>query len=362
MTIEELRLQLKESRKIISEQADSLSILNDSLADDEDLTSQLNTTEKRCNALQFQVDTLSPRSEKFLSSDEKVKYYTGLPSCKHFSSLLQYLHPKKEHGNSVLTKEAQLLMVFMKLRLNLRHKDLAYRFGISKTTISTYVIKWIDLMFTKLKPLIGKAWEWTPLDEEMKKTVPMCFRKTFPDVKTIIDCFEIRCDSPKSLQKKNALFSHYKHYTSVKTMLGCTSHGCVNYLSRPFLGRMSDKQIVMESGFLKQLKPGDQVMADRGFAIQDLLDAVGAHLIIPHFKGRESQLSHLQVEESREVSNVRIHIERVIGLGKNVYTILNGPLKPYTMKCDDDGISFVEKVITVCYSLVNLLPRIVPIE
>lgn len=366
MDINELRLQLREARKKISEQDSSLLNFSGMLAEKDkiivDLEVSLSVAMKTNEKLQTEVDQFKPHSTKFFPNDEKVKYYTGLPSYKHFDSLLRYLHPDEVHKNSSLSKEMQLLVVFMKLRLNLRHKDLAYRFGVSKPTITRYVMKWIDLMFNKLRPSIARAWEWTPSDEEMKKTVPMCFRKAYPNIKVILDCFEIFCNAPKALIKKVGLFSNYKFHTTIKFLLGITSHGCVNFLSKPFSGRVSDKEIVLESGLLQKLEEGDEVMADRGFVIHDLMTAVGAKLVTPHFKGRNPQLSGLQVEESREVANVRIHIERVIGLGKNVYSILQGPLKPYTLKCDDDGTSFVEKLTTVCFALVNLLPPIIPSE
>ena len=45
----------------------------------------------------------------------------------------------------------------------------------------------------------------------------------------------------------------------------------VNYVSKLYSGSISDKEIVNVSGFLEKLNPGDTVMADKGFNIQDLL-------------------------------------------------------------------------------------------
>jgi hypothetical protein len=62
-----------------------------------------------------------------------------------------------------------------------------------------------------------------------------------------------------------------------------------------------------------------QILADRGFTLDD--DITGAHsaeLINPSFTKRK--------KTSRKISSVRIHIEIVIGLMKNRYTILKGPL------------------------------------
>lgn len=61
------------------------------------------------------------------------------------------------------------------------------------------------------------------------------------------------------------------------------------------------------------LLPGDLVLADRGFTITD---AVGLHcskLVIPAFtKGKQQLSAHEDEKKTRNLANVRIHIERVI--------------------------------------------------
>jgi hypothetical protein len=44
-----------------------------------------------------------------------------------------------------------------------------------------------------------------------------------------------------------------------------------NFVSKLYSGSISDKEIVNVSGFLEKLQPGDAVMADKGFNIQDYL-------------------------------------------------------------------------------------------
>ena len=54
-------------------------------------------------------------------------------------------------------------------------------------------------------------------------------------------------------------------------MIGITLSGVISYESDGWGDRVSDRRIVMESGFLDLLEPGDGVMADKGFTISDLL-------------------------------------------------------------------------------------------
>lgn len=51
-----------------------------------------------------------------------------------------------------------------------------------------------------------------------------------------------------------------------------------------------------------------------------------AELVIQAFTNRKSQQDPIDVEKTRGIANVRIHVERVIGLLKNKYTILQGTL------------------------------------
>ena len=55
------------------------------------------------------------------------------------------------------------------------------------------------------------------------------------------------------------------------------------------------------------------VMADRGFTIEEELASRGATLKIPAFTKNKKQMPAKDVHNSHKISNVRIHMERVIG-------------------------------------------------
>ena len=95
-------------------------------------------------------------------------------------------------------------------------------------------------------------------------------------------------------------------------MIGISPAGAVTFLSHGWGGRVSDKIITIESGFLDFLENGNSVLADREFLIQDELATRGAVLRIPSFTEGKQQLS-AEVAWSRKIANVCIHVERVIG-------------------------------------------------
>ena len=68
----------------------------------------------------------------------------------------------------------------------------------------------------------------------------------------------------------------------MKYLVGITPNGgAICYVSDCYGGRASDKFIVEDSGFLRKLTLGDQIMADRGFKIHDILAFWQCSLVIP---------------------------------------------------------------------------------
>ena len=138
------------------------------------------------NHIKAQYDAQLLTEDSFGSSDnEKVLYYTGLGSMELFSTLLTYVNPYLKERSS-LTKFQQLLLALMRLRLNLSGQDLGYRFHVHQSTVSRVFEFVVGVLYCKLKPLI----KW-PDRDAMRKTMPLMFRKHYPNCVVIIDCFEI---------------------------------------------------------------------------------------------------------------------------------------------------------------------------
>ena len=75
-----------------------------------------------------------------------------------------------------------------------------------------------------------------------------------------------------------------------------------------------------DCGILKQLEPGDELMADRGFEIESDIPN-GFSLNIPLFFDGQPQHSADDVAKTRKIASVRVHVERAIARTKN-YRIL----------------------------------------
>lgn len=189
----------------------------------------------------------------------------------------------------------------MRLRLGLSGQDLAYRFRVHMSTISRTYLHVVEILYVKLKPLI--IW---PDRDSLLKTMPMDFRKHFPRCVVIIDCFEIFLERPTNLLARAQTYSSHKHHNTVKYLIGITPQGTVSYISEGWGGRTSDKHLTEHCSLLYNLVPGDTVLADREFDISDSVGFYCSSLKIPAFTKGKTQLSGIEVEQTRQIANVRI--------------------------------------------------------
>ena len=126
---------------------------------------------------------------------------------------------------------------------------------------------------------------------------------------------------------------------------------------------MSDKHLTENCGILTKLLPGDTVLADRGFDIKESVGLYCATVKLPAFTRGKKQLSGIEVEQTRRIANVRIHVERVIGNVRKKYSFLNlcQPIDFLTDK-SNDGFTTLDKIVTVSCSLNNVCNSVVPID
>ena len=279
-------------------------------------------------------------------NDSLTKFYTGLPTFSVFLHVFMYLSPFITPSKIVSLLEDEFLSVLVRLRLNLTITDLACRLGISPGLFQ----KWLDAMSVRLSFLI--TW---PDRETMQQNMPLEFQQLYPNCRVTIDCSEIFIETPSSYKARSQTYSNYKKHNTAKFLIGITPCGTICFLSSCWGGRVSDKNLTQESNFLNHLEPGDVVLADRGFTLKEDIASHGAHLEIPAFTRGKKQLSQEDVEKSKQLSKVRIHVERIIGLLKKRHTILKCTLPISVIKHRDDiEETNIDKFILVCSALTNL--------
>ncbi|CAG2195836.1 unnamed protein product [Mytilus edulis] len=317
-----LQIKCRQQQKLISE-----------------LSSKLQTVHKEKETLKNELSKHKFCMETLLTNDENVQFYTGLPNIATFNALLEYLRPKAERltywrgkqtsttghiGNRgrvrSLSIDNEFFAVLVRLRLGLLVEDIAARFAISKTHFSKLFNTWIRFLRLELELLFP-----FPSREQVNEHMPPSFAKLSD-----------------------------KHGPLINILVGISPDGTVTFVSTLYGGAASDRFIVNKSGILNLVKEGDNVMADRGFDISDDLKKCGATLNIPPFRCGEFQLSASQVEETRRIAEVRIHVERAIQRIKTFH-ILNGTM-PVTLTM------VAEDIFKTCSYLTNFQTPIIKCE
>lgn len=310
-------------------------------------------------------------------NDAMTKFYTGLKSWKLLLIIYKLVLPGIEHFSSSDTRKQrfkslpsleQFLLVLMRLRLNLSVQDLAHRFNISKATASTYIAKWIDVMYVRL----ARNFMIWPTKEALAMSTPTYFRQKFPGCVSIIDCFEIPIERFDNLLARASTYSFYKGRNTVKFLISVTPRGSISYISQGYGGRSTDVHItldrknctvVKDEKFFNNVREGDVILADRGWlgpSIENELQLRRAHLVTPTFLGRRPRLTLRETIFSRKGSNVRIHVERVIGKLRRTYKILTDRVPVNLLRKDENDLSFIDKIVFVCSCLHNANPSVVP--
>ena len=89
----------------------------------------------------------------------------------------------------------------------------------------------------------------------------------------------------------------------------------------------------------------------------------GATLNIPAFTRGKNQLAPEDVEGTRKIANVRIHVERVIGAARQRFQILSAtiPLPNEYSRTKQGGLVFLDSIVRVYCGLHNVCDSIVSI-
>jgi len=300
------------------------------------LSAQVNRQQEIIRNLQEEVRQLHFGYDSI--SDADFPFYTGLTK-KQFDFVATVVQHSPIHRQ--ISLKNHLLIVFLKLRLALLNRDIGLRFSISPSAVSAILRSWIPAVAACLKALI--VW---PEQDVARCNVPASFKPQFQRVISIIDCFEVFTERPYNLTARAQTWSNYKHHNTVKYLISITPFGAISFLSEGWGGRVSDKQLTLESGYMHKLLHGDEIMADRGFLIKDECAALGVTVHLPAFTKGHKQLPAKDVLHSRKLASLRIHVERVIGNMRN-YTILQSTIPVNMMPLLNDMII----VIAACSNL-----------
>ena len=112
----------------------------------------------------------------------------------------------------------EFFIVMCRLRQGFPEDHLAQLFNVSASTVSRIFITWVNFMFFKF----GQINIW-PSRKSNRYNNARIFKGKYKCTRVIIDCTEVKCQMPSSLQLNGELFSAYKNNTTLKGLVGISS-------------------------------------------------------------------------------------------------------------------------------------------
>lgn len=179
-----------------------------------------------------------------------------------------------------------------------------------------------------------------PTREQSIGNLPEKVKEVCPTLRCIIDATEIYIEQPKNPEAQQLTFSTYKNQNTLKSLIGISGDGAVNFVSTLEGGSISDRDLTVKCGILgKDWAKGDVLMADRGFEIQDNLAPLGVKLNIPLFLKGNVNLKRMNLWKLDALPSFAFMLSEPLSASK--------PITSWTM-CQ-----------SLCAMLTNFLPPLV---
>ncbi|XP_077421168.1 uncharacterized protein LOC144051704 [Vanacampus margaritifer] len=279
---------------------------------------------------------------RYCVSDAQMRFYTKFPSERVFTIFWEHIAPSAsrltywseakrvgEDATGDVTASSsrnlplidEFLMYCMRVAVGMKEQLMADMFQTSVAIVSQVTITWANYLFS----ILGTIPLWVSR-EKIRSVVPEKFKKHCSNVRVILDCAEIAVATASSLTLRSEMSSHYTNRTTLKGLIAVTPHGLVTFFSPLYAGSISVKEMTKLCGILTLLEPGDEVLADKGCQVEDLLSGIGAKLIIPPLK-RSAKFTREDTEKRQAIARFRRVAERVVGRIKSNH-IWDSPVPP----------------------------------
>ena len=192
------------------------------------------------------------------ASPNEIKFHTGFEIYEMLKATFLALQPTAaamirwtqiQQNNGCLVKYSdkgftskvplleQLFTFNCFMKAGLMETDLSSRAKISVATTSRIIITWAKYLYCVLcSPPI-----W-PSRVAIDKNMPESFKELLK-CKVIIDCTEIKCQTPAAGVLNSMFYSQYKNHTTLKGFVGIAPFGAVTFVSELYTGLISDKDI-----------------------------------------------------------------------------------------------------------------------
>ncbi len=200
----------------------------------------------------------------------------------------------------------RLLLAVVWLRRYPTHEVLGYLFGVSDTTVTRALARWLPLL-----EAAGRDTMRLPDPGRKRRRQLDALLADTPALAVILDTFEQRVQRPRDRGAADALYRGKKRQHTLKVQVAIDAvTGAVVDVADSAPGPTADIALVERSGLLGRLPPGVGALGDLGYVGLGALHPLGA---TPRRKPRGRERPPEDAAYNRAFARRRIPVEHTIG-------------------------------------------------
>ncbi|XP_076684760.1 uncharacterized protein LOC143377418 [Andrena cerasifolii] len=297
--------------------------------------------------VQVQNDCINSKFINFIRNDSELNIATGIESFNILNTIvgiIKLVHGTKFEGNNVrMNTLERVVMTYVKLKQNLSYSFLAILFN-------SYTAEHCERVFHDTVKILSEclkvAIRW-PTKEDIAKNLPESF-EGFENVRVVLDYIETFIQEPTNLSCQVPTNSRNKE--TCKIMIGVTPAGNISFISKPYSGIVSDLNIFQQSDLTKLLEPGDAIMVDRGFLIDEICAVNRGKYIKPSLLKDRKQCTKAESIVTSKIA--RVHIER-FNQRINTFQIVGSKMPAALVPLLEDIFTVICATINISSSLLS---------
>ncbi|CAD6233430.1 GSCOCG00007189001-RA-CDS [Cotesia congregata] len=277
---------------------------------------------------------------KSIRKDDQLMELAGV-TFNNFDFLLKKM---SSMNKCLISNEDRLLIFLMKIKTGLTFSTLSALFDVHRTTISR-------IFHTTLQNLVSATTNliYWPDSETLKATMPAFFRLNYGNTRVIIDCVEFKIEVPASIDNSVYRCPNNDKAFTAKILIGITPGGFLCFKSKAVGARITNSQLIVDSGLINNLKGGDVILTGKkcyGINAAIYQSEKQIKVVTPKISEDKTNCQRAEPEKpNSNVAKVQIHIKKMIESLK-VYKVLDN--------IPENLFDHVDDIIHICCVLVNL--------
>lgn len=253
--------------------------------------------------------------------------------------------PKKSYPSRISGKN-RLLLFFLRFRQGLTLVQIGFLFNISKSYAGELFYVMTCALYETFKTMSERMFV-SATAAAQRKNKPKVM-KPFKKLRVILDGVSFYIETPSNFEQQGNTWSNYKHSNVYVFIVGISCQGATILCSDAMEGSMSDKVATLKTNMMEMLQGGDAVMVDKGFELQNELEALGCKILRPPVKKRDRPFNKEEDKLTRAIAAARIYVEHAMA-----------EIKDNSLLCGDIPLTLspiISKLVFIAAHMRNFSP------